>query len=133
MPTTYGRDDQRRLITVTVTEPYSIDEIINAIDRQAAENAWDYAMLYDLRSGAPMATESDLEQLAVHVKVVGSGHERGPVGLAIGAQPERHRWGFMYTELVRKLVTVEVLLTDAQVDGWLARNTRGPDAIDEGA
>jgi hypothetical protein len=30
-------------------------------------------------------------------------------------------------------VTVEVLLTDAQVDGWLARNARGPDAIDEGA
>jgi hypothetical protein len=32
---------------VTVTEPYSIDEIISAIDRQAAEDAWAYAMLYD--------------------------------------------------------------------------------------
>ena len=61
MPTTYGRDDQRRLITVTVTEPYSIDEIISAIDRQVAEDAWAYAMVYDLRFGAPMATESDLE------------------------------------------------------------------------
>jgi hypothetical protein len=46
---------------VTVTEPYSIDEIISAIDRQVAEDAWAYAMAYDLRSGAPMATESDLE------------------------------------------------------------------------
>jgi hypothetical protein len=90
MPTTCGRDDQRRLITVTVTEPYSADEIISAIDRQAAEDAWGYAMFYDLRSGALMATESDLEQLAVRVKVVASGHERGPVGLAIGAQPARH-------------------------------------------
>jgi hypothetical protein len=122
MPIAYERDDLRRLITVTVTEPYAIDEILGVIDRQAAEDTWSYAMLYDLRAGAHMATEADLQQLGVRAKVVGGGRERGPVGLAIGTQS---RWGLLYTELIRKLVTVEVLLTAAQLDAWLARNARG--------
>jgi hypothetical protein len=127
MPMTYERDDARRLITVTVTEPYTVEEICGAIDRQAAENTWDYAMLYDLRSGAHIATEADLQQLAVRAKVAGGGRERGPVGLAIAAQfaiAAQSRWGLLYTEPIRQLVSVEVLLTAAQLDGWLDRNAR---------
>jgi hypothetical protein len=37
----YLSDDPRRLITVTVTEPYSVDDILSAIDRQASEGQWD--------------------------------------------------------------------------------------------
>jgi hypothetical protein len=29
MPIDYQRDDRRRLITVTVTEPFSFDELLN--------------------------------------------------------------------------------------------------------
>ena len=50
MPIEYERDDQRRLIALTVTEPYAIDGILVAIDRQAAEDTWAYAILYDLRA-----------------------------------------------------------------------------------
>jgi hypothetical protein len=54
MPITYERDDSRRLITVTVTEPYAVEDILGVIDRQAAEGTWMYALLYELH--APMAT-----------------------------------------------------------------------------
>jgi len=37
MTVSYERDDRRRLITVTVAEPYSVDDIITAIDRQSVE------------------------------------------------------------------------------------------------
>jgi hypothetical protein len=118
MPIEYQRDDQRRLVTLLVTEPYSIDEVVAVVDRQVAEDLWAYAMLYDLRGGAHMLlTETDLQQLAVRVKAVGPG--RGPVGLAIGNQSQ---WGLIYTEKMRRLVTLEVLLTPEQVDGWLDRN-----------
>jgi hypothetical protein len=69
-------------------------------------------------------TEADLQQIADRVKLVGGGRERGPVGMAVGPLPEMFRMGLMYAELTRKLVNVEVLLTSAQLDGWLARNAR---------
>ena len=122
MPVEYERDDRLQLITVTVTEPYSVDEILNVIDRQAAENTWAYAMLYDLR--APMTIAADSQELADYVKSVGQGRERGPVGIAISGQPEQYRRGLKYSELSKKVMTVEVLLTRTQVDDWLIRNTR---------
>jgi hypothetical protein len=127
MPITYVRDDQRRLITVTVTEPYSVDDIRNAIDRQAADDAWGYAMFYDLRAVTLVWTEAALQQIADRVKVLGGGRERGPVGMAVGPGSEQFRMGLMYTRLTGRLETVEVLLTEAQRDDWLARNARrGP-------
>jgi len=124
VPIAYQRDDERRLITVTVTEPYSFDDILGVIDRQAAEDTWSYAMLYDLRALTRASTESELQQLADRVKIVGSGRTRGPVGIAVGANPDTFRAGLMYTRLAGKLVNVEVMLTAAQLEGWLARNAQ---------
>jgi hypothetical protein len=112
------------LITVTVTEPYSVDDILGVIDRQAAEDTWSYAMLYDLRALTRASTEPELRQLADRVKVVGSGRQRGPVGIAVGVTPDTFRAGLMYTKLAGKLVNVEVVLTAAQLDDWLARNAQ---------
>ena len=121
MPKEYQRDDQRWLITVTVTEPCTVDDISSVIDRQAAEDTWEYALLYDLRAITDASTEADLQQLAEGVKVAGGKRERGPVGIAIRAQPGLFLLGLMYTKLIREFV--EVLLTAAQIDAWLVRHT----------
>ena len=122
MPIAYERDDQRRLITVTVTEPYSVDDTLNVLDRQAAEGTWGYAMLYDLRAVTFASTEAHLRRIADRVTVLAGGRERGRVGMAVGARPEMFRMGLMYAELTRKLMDVEVLLTSAQFESWMARN-----------
>jgi hypothetical protein len=124
VPIAYERDDERRLITVTVTEPYSIGDILGVIDRQEAEDTWWYAMLYDLRALTQATSEADLQRLADRVKIVGGGRQRGPVGIAVGTSPTTFRAGLMYTQMAGKLVNVEVVLTPAQLDGWLARNAR---------
>jgi hypothetical protein len=71
MPIAYERDDQRRVITLIVTEPYSVDDILSVIDRQAAEDTWGHAMLYDLR-GVVTGTsiEADLKQMADRIRIV---------------------------------------------------------------
>jgi hypothetical protein len=33
------------LITVTLTEPFSFDDLLNQINRQGAEDTWEYAVL----------------------------------------------------------------------------------------
>jgi hypothetical protein len=124
MPTAYDRDDQRRLITVTVTDPYSADDILSAIDRQAAEDTWAYALLYDLRTAEHMPADEAAQHFADRIKAAGGGQQRGPVGLALGTKPEQFRWGLMYTSVIRKLEAFEVLLTSSQLDAWLARNAR---------
>ena len=124
VPIAYERDDERRLITVTVIEPYSVDDILGVIDRQAAEDTWWYAILYDLRGLIHVSTDADLQHIADRVKVVGGGRKRGPVGIAVGTHPEAFRAGLMYTKLAGKLVNVEVVLTAAQLDGWLTRNAQ---------
>jgi hypothetical protein len=123
MPMAYQRDDQRWLITVTVTEPCSVDDISSVVDRQAVEDTWEYALLYDLRAMTDASAEADLELLAERVKLVAGERERGPVGIAIHPRPALFLLGLMYAKLIKEFVTVEVLLTAAQIDAWLVRNT----------
>jgi hypothetical protein len=113
------------LITVTITEPYSADDVLGMIARQADDDTWGHAMLYDLRGVTNAWTEADLQQVADRVRVAGAGRERGPVGIAIRARPALFLVLLTYTQMIKELVKVEVLLTAAQVDAWLARNARG--------
>jgi hypothetical protein len=125
MPITYEPHDQRQLITVTVTEPCAVDDILRAIERQSADDTWEYAVLYDLRGATDASAEAVLQQIADRVKVVEGGRERGQVGVAIRARPALFLLAQMYTKLMREIVAVEVLLSAAQTDAWLARNARG--------
>ena len=121
MPITYERDDQRRLITVTVNDPYSVDDILSVIDRQAAEDTWRHALLYNLRAVTRVSTEAELERIAGRVHVVGGGRERGSVGIAVASTPEQFRMGLIYARLTREIENVEVSLTASQRDDWLAK------------
>jgi hypothetical protein len=122
MPITYQRDDQRRLITVTVNGPWSADDISGVIDRQAEEDTWEYALLYDLREMTAVSIEGDLQQIADRVQKVGAGRRRGPVGVAIRPRPALFLEGLMYSTMAKESVDIEILLTAAQIDSWLARN-----------
>jgi hypothetical protein len=97
------------------------------IDRQAAEDVWGYAMLYDLQAATHVASSAELQQIAARVEALGAGRKRGPVGMLVASVPDQFRMGMAYTSLTRGLEIVEVLLTAAQRDDWLARNApRGP-------
>ena len=124
MPILYLSDDTRRLITVTVTEPYSLDDILSAIDRQASEGQWEYAILYDQRAVTQVSTDMDLEQIAEHVRVAGHSRPRGPVGLAIRPHPQSFLVGLTYSKLTKEFMDVEVLLNEVQLESWLSRNSR---------
>jgi hypothetical protein len=125
MPVRYDRDDVRRLITVTVTEPYALDEILSVIDRQAAEDTWEYAILYDMRAVKTATTPAQLQQLIERVKQAGAGRPRGPVGLALARRTGDFRVGLTYSQLTTGLLDVEVLVTADQLQGWLARHGHG--------
>ena len=125
MPSNYRRDDDKRLITVTMTEPFSMADFIGVVERQAAEDTWSYALLYDLRSLETIKEASPLLQTFVdRLQVLGAGRTRGPIGVVVGRGSDKIRASVVKTRTEARL-NFEILVTDLQVDEWLARNTRG--------
>jgi hypothetical protein len=122
MPIDYERDDGRRLITVTLTDPFSFDQLLGQTSRQWAEHTWEYAVLYDSRGTRQVTPASEFQQLLNHTQVVGGGRPRGPVGVAILAQPEVFRHGLQLAQLPGPLRDIEILLNDAQIEAWLTRH-----------
>ena len=124
MPIRYERDDQRRLITATFTEPYSVDEVLGLIEQQMVDNAWEYATLHDMRATTHLSTLDEARRITARVQALSGGRTRGPVGMAISRTPEQVREGLRFAEATKNIVTLEVLLTPAQLEDWLARNAQ---------
>jgi hypothetical protein len=122
VPIAYERDDERRLITVTMTEPVSIVELLGVIDRQDAENTWDYALLYDRRAMTTASTSAEFAQIIHHVRVLGGGRARGPVGVALQQEVTAIRATLANAESMVDALTFEILLTTPQLEDWLRRH-----------
>jgi hypothetical protein len=122
MPIDYRRDDRRRLITVTVTEPFSFDDLLDQVDRQWADQAWDYAVFYDARAIDHFPPTTDIRRLIERARAVGGGRHRGVLGLAIPPRPEMLRGGLRLGPQSGRPSDIEVLLTEAQLADWLGRH-----------
>jgi len=122
VPIEYQRDDGRRLIRVTLTDPFTLDDLLSQTDRQWAEHAWDYAVLYDSRASQHIPPASEIQQLVDHTQAVGGGRLRGPVGVAVPPRPEAVRGGQLLADVSGPLRDIEILLNEAQIEAWLARH-----------
>jgi hypothetical protein len=122
MPIEYQRDDRRRLITVTLTEPFLFDELLHQTDRQWAEDTWTYAVLYDGRATTHITPPREIEQLVNHTRVIGGGRPRGAVGVAIPARADMVRGGLQLAEASGPLRDIEILLNAEQIEAWLTRH-----------
>jgi hypothetical protein len=121
MPIDYRRDDDRRLITLTFTDPFTFEEALSQADRQSAESTWEYAVFYDLRAISRVPTTSQMHEGLSHIAGLGDGQARGPVGIAIPPRTEMLASGLQYAKTAGPRRDIEVLLTATQIDGWTAR------------
>jgi hypothetical protein len=65
MPILYECDHGRRLITATFTEPHTVEEVLDVIDRQMADNAWEYA--------THLSTLDEARQITARVQALSGG------------------------------------------------------------
>jgi hypothetical protein len=122
MPISCERDDGRRLITITVTDPFRFEDILAQVDQQWAARIWAYAVLYDIRSTADVTPPSELQRIADHVRVVGHGQPRGAIGVVIPPRADMLHRGIQFSSASAPFKDIEILLSDAQVEAWIARH-----------
>jgi hypothetical protein len=125
MPFTYARDDERRLVRVTATDPFTLDDMFAMADRHANEGAWEYALIFDAR---PMTADAwfDPGLVKAHLLKAGAGRPPGPVALVVGLNPDRFREALRHPGGVAGLGEFEVLVTDRQVEDWIHRHGTRP-------
>ena len=84
MSLTYKRDDARRRISLTLTEPLTEDELIRAIDRQLTEGTWSYGLVYDTRQLVTSARVAISPPAAAYVADIATRvGPRGPVAILV--------------------------------------------------
>jgi hypothetical protein len=121
MAVTYQRDDARRRIVVTIVGTISSVDIVEIINRQLSEGAWQYAILYDSRLDASQMPIAEVRAIIDYVARCISQHgPRGPVAIVT---PHAANCGMsrMYSSLVERVnLTVDVFREMEEAEEWLA-------------
>ena len=83
MPFQYVRDDAKRRITLTVTDPLTVADRIAAVERQLVDDAWGYGLLIDARRMASFIPKlAEMEAAASRLaELVATHGPRGPVAI----------------------------------------------------
>lgn len=120
MPIAMTRDDEQRRVTVTVSDPWSVEEVVVAGDRQIAGGAWRHGTLYDLHGSTWVPSEPDLLWLVKrgHQQVALHG-ARGPVAIVVDGTTSPHLVQ-CYVQYGGGTDVVRVFETSAAAAGWLA-------------
>ena len=121
----YERDDDRRLVTVTVDGPFDLNGILETLDRQAAEGTWQYARLYDDRHvSVPPTSEQTRSLLEAVRRRIREHGPRGPVAV-VTDQPANYGMVRMYMTLADEEQFVAVFRDPGDAGRWLAARGHG--------
>jgi hypothetical protein len=120
MPIHYERDDDRHRIVAVSIGTVTLDEALAVIDRQAAEGAWSYGVLYDARAGDASPSTEDLHQLVRHVGRLTTEHgPRGRVALVV-LDPALSKMARRYASLGElTALDARVFTTIREAERWL--------------
>ncbi len=123
-PVRYERDDARRRVVVTVQEEFQASAMISIIERQRADDAWTYGMLYDLRRMTGHPSLADLREMmeqAASRRL--SEAPRGPVAILV-TDPAIYSAACSYAALGRSRLTIQMFRDFDDADRWLTRETK---------
>jgi hypothetical protein len=120
MPIHYERDDERHRIVAVSIGTVTLEEALAVIDRQLAEDAWSYGVLYDVRAGHASPSAADVHELLKHVGRLTTQHgPRGRVALVV-LDPALSKMARRYASLGElTALDVRVFTSIRQAERWL--------------
>jgi hypothetical protein len=118
MPIQYERDDAERRIKLTITDPFTVAELIAAIERQLAEGAWRYGLLVDARAMLAARPPGDTSLLSRVGELVAAHGPRGPIAV-ITREPGTIATTQRYIFFSEGMEPIEVFWDLADAQQWL--------------
>lgn len=119
MPLHYVQDDAQRRIRVTVTEPFTVADLIGSVERQLADGAWRYGTLVDARAPSVAFSGSDLQLLASRVSELVAAHgPRGPVAV-VARDPRTISSAQRHVFSAGKIYSIDVFWDLEEGQRWL--------------
>ena len=117
----------RRRINITITDPWSVEEIAVAMDRQISERIWKYGTLYDLTGSAWVPSEPDVLWLVKRAQQQAALHGvRGAIAVVVGrssADTALLRQYAEYGGAHSHVLCVCSTIPDRRTHGWSSRET----------
>jgi hypothetical protein len=120
MPFEYRLDHARQRLTIIGRDPAGVADVLAWLDRQAADGAWGYGSLDDLRRVTFSPTTADVQCVLDQVTTRSVMHgQRGPVAV-VATHPGLFGMASLYSALVDLAVgDVEVFSALAEAKHWL--------------
>ena len=122
MPIVTTRNDEQRRLTVTVSDPWSVEDIARFLDRQLTENTWKHGTVYDLRATKWVPAQPDVLWLVQQSDQQTARHgSRGPVAVIV-APTSQGRLLQLYAEYAGSQNRSRLRVFDDEVAAleWLA-------------
>ena len=117
----YERDDASRRVVITVEGPFAAADFLAVMERQRADGAWTYGMLYDLRGMTGEPAIDDLRQFMSEAER--ATQPRGPIAI-LATDPVIYGRACTYAALTRATLTVEVFRNRDEAEWWLTAHAK---------
>ena len=125
MPIQYLRDDAKRRIRLTVTDPVTVMDLIASVERQLAESTWHYGLLVDMRGQSEAAGSGDVRTFSSRVAELIAAHgPRGPIAV-VARDASPIAGAQLHVLLGGKRESVEVFWDLADGQRWLDARMTG--------
>ena len=126
VPVIYSRDDRRRRIVVGTVGYVSPEDILQVVERQAAEGAWGYATIYDSSAGVNSPKGDDMRRLVLRIGELTALHgPRGPVALVVDSATMA-KAGLAYRKMGELTgMNFQIFPTLNDAEEWLAQHHEG--------
>jgi hypothetical protein len=117
----YVHDDVCCRISIKTGRTITVDEVLSVVNRQAAEGAWSYEVLWDSRETESIPTLDELRRTIRHVGMLTTRHgPRGPVAI-VTTQVGLRRMTEIYAEFGElTALDVRAFSTIEEAETWLA-------------
>jgi hypothetical protein len=120
----YVLDHARQRLTIIARDPASVPDVLAWLARQAADGAWAYASLDDLRLITLSPTTADVQRILDQVTTLSATHgRRGPVAV-VATHPVLFGMARVYAALSDMAAgDVGVFYEVAKAEQWLDERT----------
>ena len=120
MSVEYLHDDVCCRILVKAGTAITCEEVLGVLDRQAAEGAWSYEMLWDARESLSVPTLDEVRRTVKHVGMLTARHgPRGPVAI-VTTRAGLLRMTDVYSDLGElTALDARAFSTIAEAEAWL--------------